>query len=55
MGKHPVRKIITEAIWWKREVALAAAPHSAAARPAKWFRKRVTRDPVLYEMGEFVE
>jgi transposase len=35
MLKHPVRKIITDAIWSKLEVALAAAKHSAAGAPGE--------------------
>jgi hypothetical protein len=31
MRKHAVRKVITEAIWLKLEVALAAAKHSATS------------------------
>ena len=33
MLKHPVRKIITDALWVELEVALAAAKHSAAGAP----------------------
>ena len=35
MVKHPVRKIITEEIWLKLEVALKAAKHSAAGAPGE--------------------
>jgi transposase len=35
MLKHPVRKIITDAIWSKLEVALSAAKHSAAGAPGE--------------------
>jgi len=37
------------------EGAEAAGETPGAASAVKKFRKRVTRDPVLYEMGDFVE